>query len=363
VECQSEFQLAQKFGVGVFFDQSMKETRQALKNILPYLKPHKLRIFVLLFLVLLSTGLVISQPYLTSYIIDNLIAKLKMEGVQFWLFLLLGCYIFQGITSYISTTLVGQISQTIVASVRNDLFAKIQKLPMQFFLANKSGDIISRLNNDTRKLDNFLSQYIFEFISSFFTFLGIGLFIFTQNVSLAFVSWAMIVILVFFSIIVGPIITRNSKKQLESGSLITSFLNENITNYKAVSAFNQQQNLNSQFKGLIDNYYQRSLKVKLLTGVFRPIYNFAGLISYALVMMFGLYQVSLGNLTVGLVIGFLLYVQKFYEPINRLAAVYSSFQQALGAWSRITEVLELDPEAMDLTLTKPSGSLEKDYME
>jgi ATP-binding cassette, subfamily B, bacterial len=341
----------------------MTQSTNQLLKLLPYFKPRAWSIFVLFILVLFNTALTISQPYLTAYIIDNFIAKGNIDGMNRWIIILIICFFLQGIVNYISTTTVGKITQGVLMEIRNDLFGKIQNLPMQFFLANKSGDIISRLNNDTRKLDNFFGQYIFEFISSFFVFVGIGIFMFTQNVSLALVAWSMVLILIIFSAILGPIISKNSKKQLESGSLITSFLNENITNYKAVSAFNQQQNLNSQFKTLIDNYYSESLRVRILVGIFRPIYNFAGLFSYILVVVFGLYQVALGNVSVGVVIGFLLYVQRFYEPINRLAAVYSSFQQATGAWSRIVEVFELDPESTNMALTKPSEALEKDYME
>lgn len=341
----------------------MNKTQTQILKIIPYFKPWTKLVLVLLVLVVINTVLTISQPFLTAYIIDNFIAKGNLEGMNWWIVALIFSFVFQALATYFSTTTVGTISQGVLVKIRNDLFAKVQQLPMQFFLANKSGDIISRLNNDTRKIDNFFGQYIFQFISNFFVFVGIGLFMFTQDVLLAFVAWIMVVILVVFSLLIGPLVVKNSKKQLESSSLITSFLNENITNYKAVSAFNQQQNLNTQFKTLIDKYYSDSLKLRILVGIFRPIYNFAGLFSYILVVIVGLYQVQLGTLSVGIVIGFLLYVQKFYDPINRLAAVYGSFQQATGAWARITEVFELDPEAQNMTLTKVGKLEEKDIQD
>lgn len=334
-----------------------------LEELAPYILKHKRSLAVIIILVLINTGLTIVAPYLIAEVIDKYIATKNLSGMNVILILLAVIYIGGALVNYFSTILVGRTSQDILLEIRNQLFAKIQAFPIQFFLSNKSGDIISRLNNDTRKLDNFLGQYIFEFISSFFTFVGIGIFIFFQNVPLAFATWSMVGVLVIFSRLVGNSVSSSSKIQLESSSNITSFLEQNITNYKAVVAFDQQDNLNHEFKALVDDNYTKSLKAKLLVGVFRPIYSFAGLLSQIIVVLFGLYLINLGQITVGVLISFLLYTQRFYEPINRLAAVYASFQQALGAWSRIFEVINLDPKSPNLALTQSSAYLERDFID
>jgi ATP-binding cassette, subfamily B, bacterial len=338
----------------------MQKNQQLLQQITPFLKGKVVSIILITVFVLINTVLIIANPLIIAFIIDNFIRTGNLDGMNPYLVLLLISIFLLALVNYLSTTLVGKLSQSILLEIRIKLFDKIQDFPMQFFLVNKSGDIISRLNNDTRKLDNFLGQYIFEFISSFFTFIGIGLFIFTQNLQMSILAWAMVIILVIFSRLIGPIVANSSKIQLESNSQITSFLNENVTNYKAVSAFNQQHTLNKQFEDLSKDNYLKSLKVKLLIGIFRPIYNFAGLISQVLIVLFGFYQVTMGNISIGVLISFVLYTQRFYEPINRLAAVYSSFQQAVGAWSRIVEVLELDKQSIDLALTNDTSHQERD---
>ncbi len=327
-----------------------------LNRIKPYLKGRLQQIALLVLLVLINTVLIVTAPLAIAKIIDLFIVTNKYQDMDKYLLALLAIYAFQMIVNYFSTIRVGILAQNVMFELRNNIFGKIQLMPMQFFIQNPSGDIIARVNNDTRKIDNFLSRYIFEFISSFFTFLGIGAFIFTQNVTLASTTWIFVIILIIFSRIIGPMVSAASKKQLESNAQITTFLNENISNYKAVVAFNQQSNLDQEFRLLAKDNYNKSVKSRILTGLFRPLYNFAGLISQAIVTMVGIYLVSQGLMTTGILIAFILYTAKFYEPVNRLAAVYASFEQSLGAWGRINEVMDMNPKGTNFILSNS-----KDY--
>jgi ATP-binding cassette, subfamily B, bacterial len=334
-----------------------------LTKIFGYFKGLERQIVVLILLILVSTAIQILIPYATSTLIDQFVAVKNIDGMSQYLIGLIVIFIILSIVSYTSTTIVGNVAQNVLFKLRNELFAKIQSLPTQFFIANNSGEIISRLNNDTRKLDNFLSRYIFEFIVSFFSFVGLGVFIFFQSWQLALASWFMIIILIVLSQLIGPSVANASKDQLQSNAEITTFLNENITNYKAIVAFNQQQGINEHYSKLVKNNFKLSFKSKILTGVFRPIYNFAGLITQAIVLGLGIYLISQGQATSGVLIGFIFYVNRFYDPINRLAAIYASYQQAKGAWNRIDEILSLDSRSPNLTLTTSKAHLEREFDE
>lgn len=334
-----------------------------ITSITSKVKNLRFSIIILALLVLVSTTFTIIPPLLISYIIDNYITNGQYEGANIPLVLLFCIYFVQVTASFWSTIKVGNLSQEIIYELCNQVFAKIQTFKLGFFLENKSGDIISRVNNDTRKIDNFLSRYMFDFISSFFVFVGIGLFIFTQSFILATLNWILILILIIFSKVVGNMITKASKEQLESNSNITTFLNQNITNYKAVVVFNQQQNIDNDFKLLIEDNYKKNLKAKILTGMFRPIYNFVGLLAQVMVAIVGIYLVNQQVLTTGVLVGFILYTVQFYQPIVRLASVYSSFQQAKGAWIRICEILDLDKDQGNQILTVSYDNLSKDINE
>jgi ATP-binding cassette, subfamily B, bacterial len=312
------------------------------KYFFSYFKGKQAKILKITLCVLFSTIVVVLNPLITSYVIDNYIIKRNLDGLSTILLLAFGINIINMFINYTSTVNVGELSQEIMFKLRNEVFQKIQQLPMNFFMVNESGDIIARVNNDTRKIDNMLSRYIFEFITSFFTFIGIGLFIFTQNIVLAILTWVFVIILIVFSRLIGGYVTSSSVKQLETGAKISTFLNENITNYKAVVAFNQIETINNEFEVLVKNNFRKSLVSKFLTSFFRPLYNFAGQISVVIVVIAGVYLLSIGTISAGVLISFVFYVQRFYEPINRLSAVYGSFEQAQGSWSRIYEVLTLD---------------------
>jgi ATP-binding cassette, subfamily B, bacterial len=334
-----------------------------INKFLIYFKDKKSQLLILLLLVLLTTIINVGLPYLTAITIDNYIANQDKTGLNTIVTISSIIFIFLAFFSYNSTMIVGTMSQTVLHELRMDLFKKVQQFPMAFFIQNNSGDIISRLNNDTRKLDNFLSRYIFEFISTFFTFLGIGIFIFVQNIPLAMVTWLLIIILIIFSYLVGPIVSNTSKQQLQVNGDITTYLNDNITNYKAVVAFNQQTNIGTRYEKLVRQNFSLSFKSKMLTAMFRYIYNFAGIMSQGMVLGTGVYLVSQGQLTSGVLIAFILYVQRFYEPIVRLAAVFGSYQQAMGAWTRILEVIELSPESGDYSISQSKSHLESDIDE
>jgi ATP-binding cassette, subfamily B, bacterial len=331
-----------------------------IRPFLQYFKGQKKQLISILILVIISTILQVANPWAVSSIIDNFIAKNNVRGMDMYLVIFVFTIILLAGVSYTSTTMVGNLAQLIVFQLRQDVFNKIQQMPAQFFIVNNSGEIISRINNDTRKIDTFLSRYIFEFISSFFIFVGIGLFIFTQNWIMALVAWAMVIVLIIFSQLVGPAVKQASKDQLQNNGQLTTFLNENIGNYKAIVAFGQQETILNSYKDLVDQSYHLSFKARLLAGIFRPIYNFAGLISQTMVIAVGLYLVSQGQASTGILISFIFYINRFYEPINRLAAVYASYQQAVGAWSRIQEVLSMSPQASNLIINQSADHLELD---
>ncbi|MGL4759690.1 MAG: ABC transporter transmembrane domain-containing protein [Patescibacteria group bacterium] len=332
-------------------------------DFLAYFKNDKSLLFIIFALVLTTSAINVAIPFVISFIIDDLIKNQQKQALIIVSILTIGGFLVLSIMSYYSTTLVGTLSQRILNNLRKDLFLKIQSLPLIFFVQNTSGDIISRLNNDTRKLDNFLSRYVFEFAATFFTFLGIGLFVFYLNVKLAILTWLGVLILIIFSYFVGPHVAKASKASLKINGDITTYLNDNISNYKAVVAFDQQEQVNSGYANLVDESFQKAVISKILTNMFRYIYNFAGILTQGFVLLVGVSMLNNGEISTGVLLSFVLYTQRFYEPLVRLAAVFGAYQQAFGAWSRVHEVFELDASNGLLLLNYDPSHLVKDIDE
>jgi ATP-binding cassette subfamily B protein len=291
--------------------------------------------------VLINSATTIATPFLIAYAIDNYISKNDTKGLVWILGGLGAMYLITMIVSYLQTRLVGQVSQRVLFRLRRNLFTHLQELPVGFFQANKSGDIIARINNDTDKLNNFLSGSIFQFVSSFFTFLGIGIFIFYLNWKLSLVVWLGVILVVGVSSLISKLVTEKNKQSLQANGEITSFLDENFNNFKALVAFNKRQYLRDSFETLNQDNFKKASFAQILNGFFNPFYSFAGNLAQVLVLAFGLYLLSNGDISIGLLIGFISYTQKFYEPLRTLGNIWGSLQEAIAAWNRVQALLNV----------------------
>lgn len=291
--------------------------------------------------VILSSIAEVAVPYLIIVAIDQYIAKGNLSGLINVLGGLVILFIFISAISYFQTITTSRISQQVLYSLRRDLFDKIQSLPLDFFNQNKSGDIISRINNDTDKLNNFFGQSIFQFVRNFFTFLGIGLFIFWISWKLALIIWLPVVLVVIFNQVVTGIVRNANKTNLEASGDLSAFLDENINNFRALVVFNKRQYFRESFQEVNEKSYKNKIKSQVLNGIFQPIYAFSGNLAQLLVLGLGIYLISKGEITAGILVGFLSYAQKFYQPLQILGSVWGTLQEALAAWDRIQNLLKL----------------------
>jgi ATP-binding cassette, subfamily B, bacterial len=291
--------------------------------------------------VLINSGTNVATPILISIALDSYISKRDLTGLNLILATLLGMYIITMVVSFLQTRLVGQVSQRVLYKLRRNLFGRIQDLPVSFFQQNKAGDIIARINSDTEKLNNFLSGSIFQFVSSFFTFVGIGVFIFFLNWKLALVVWMAVVLVVIVSQIISPVVNLKNKESLTTNGDMLAFLDENLNNFKALAAFNKGEYLKQAFSRINQTNFKQATTAQTLNGFFNPFYSFAGNIAQVLVLAFGLYLLKEGSLTLGLLVGFISYTQKFYEPLRTLGNIWGTMQEAVAAWGRVQALLKL----------------------
>jgi ATP-binding cassette subfamily B protein len=203
---------------------------------------------------------------------------------------------------------------------------------------------MSRLNNDTDKLNQFLSESVIRFVGSFFVVLGIGIFIFFLNFKLALVTLLACVFLYLATKLLSPSIQKLNRKSLEAIAEFESVVQENLTNFKVVAAFNRRDYFLETLSHKNQDILKKSYKSEFIGGLFRPIYDFAGNIAQVLVLVAGFYLISQGELTVGFLIGFISYTQKFYEPLRILGSIWTNIQSAMAAWGRVRQILVLESD-------------------
>ena len=308
----------------------------AWRRLVPLLVGEGRAMAIALLAIILNSATTLVAPFLIGRIVDLYIVHKDFHGVLVYSGFLGIIYIIGLFTSYTQVKKMGGIGRRVLFNLRNTIFKKLQDLPVAFFNQNKAGDLISRINNDTDKLNQFFSQALMQFVSNIILIIGAGAFILVINFRLGLAAIIPAIIALVITSFISPWIKRTSVKSLRTLGGMSGEIAESINNFKVVVAFSKK------FKEANDLNYKASVSANIASGIFSPIYIFVSTLAQIIVLVYGIYLISVGSFTVGLLIGFLLYVNSFYTPLRQLASVWSSLQLALAGLDRISEVLELE---------------------
>ncbi|MEI6490560.1 MAG: ABC transporter ATP-binding protein [bacterium] len=284
----------------------------------------------------------LAAPLIIAHVVDTYIVTKQFGGVVTFSLILLGLYIFGLFTSYAQTRLMGGTGQRVLFNLRTKIFSKLQELPTAFFNANKAGDLISRINNDTDKLNQFFSQTLVRFVGSIVIMIGAGIFLLVINLKLGTAALLPALSLLVFTRVLSPWVKRTNAVSLTSTGGLSAEISESLNNFKVVVAFNRRDFFRKRFEVANDDNYKSAVKAGIANNVFTPIFDFASNVAQLIVLAYGVYLVTTGSFTLGLLIGFLAYVSNFYNPLRQLANLWSNFQVALAGWDRISAILNME---------------------
>ncbi len=321
-----------------------KETNTfaALGKLLVILSDEKRSLILALSTILIHSSLTLIGPLMIGYTIDTYVQTRQYQGVLVFSGILLGMYVISLVTSYLQTKLMGGVGQRVLYKLRNAIFIKLQELPVAFFNENKAGDLISRINNDTDKLNQFFSQSLMQFIGSIFIMIGAGIFLVSINLPLGATALIPAVVLLLFTRFVSPWVKKRNADSLASTGNLSAEIQESLANFKVVIAYNRRNYFRDRFDEVNEKNFRLSIKTGLANNLFIPVYGFFSSIGQLIVLSFGIYLISTGRFTVGLLISFLSYISNFYNPLRQLAALWTNFQIALAGWDRISHILSLE---------------------
>lgn len=291
--------------------------------------------------IILNAGLSLLGPYLLGYTIDTHVQTKNYQGVLIFAGILLLIYISAYALNYVQIRMMGSIGQRMLFRLRNSVFEKLQELPLDFFNQNKAGDLISRINNDTDKLNQFFSQQLMQFISSLIMMTGAGVFLLVINLPLGLATLSPTLLLLIFTMSVSPWIRRKNEATLKSLGNLSAEIQEGLANFKVVVAFNRRDYFRKRLGDANNNNYKKSIRAGIANSILSPIYTFASNIGQLTVLSLGIWMIIHGQFSVGLLISFLAYVSNFYNPLRQMANLWASFQLALAAWDRISHLLSL----------------------
>ncbi|HZI68651.1 MAG TPA: ABC transporter ATP-binding protein, partial [Hanamia sp.] len=319
-------------------------TKAALKKMLQFMKEEKKNLVIAFIVMALNSGIAMLTPYLIGYTIDHYIQTKLYRGLLTFSSLLLVLFLISAATDYLQTKIMGSIGQRMLYSLRNAVFNKIQSLPIAFFNQNKAGDLISRINNDTDRVNQFFSQSLLQFIDSIFTMTGAAIFLLAIHVELGASALIPAVFILLFVKLISPLVKKKNAASLKSTGALSGEIQEGLGNFKTIVAFNRRDYFRIKFNGANLNNYKAAVGAGLVNTLFIPVFTLFSNIAQLIVLAFGIYLIIQGNFTVGLLISFIAYVQYFYQPLRQLATLWASFQTAMAAWDRISVILNLESD-------------------
>ena len=313
----------------------------AIKGLWPLLSGERNILIFAALATLANAGINLVAPLLIAHVVDTYIVARQYGGVITFAFILLGLYVLGLFTSYGQTRLMGGVGQRVLFNLRTTIFAKLQELPVAFFNANKAGDLISRINNDTDKLNQFFSQTLVQFVGSIVIMIGAGIFLLAINLKLGLAALAPAAALLIFTQIVSPWVKRKNAASLTATGGLSAEIAESLNNFKVVVAFNRRDFFRNRFQTANEENYKTAIGAGIANQTFTPVFGFSSNLAQLAVLAYGLYLITIGQFTLGLMIGYLGYVSNFYNPLRQLAALWSNFQVALAGWDRISAILQM----------------------
>jgi ATP-binding cassette, subfamily B, bacterial len=311
------------------------------RRLAPLLKDER-RVVTLAFVAMLVTSASsLLGPIIIGHTVDTYIQNNNFGGVLTFAGILLAVYLVGLVASYYQTLAMGTVGRTVLFNLRNTLFTKLQELPLAFFNQNKAGDLISRINNDTDKLNLFFAQSLVQLAGNLFMMAGASILLLSLNIRLGLAALAPAIGVLIFTRAVSGWVKSKNLKSLQSLGGMSAEIQESLSNFKVIVAFNRLDYFRQKFEEANKRNFEASIAGGIANGIFMPIYGLALNLAQLLVLSYGIYLITTGVLTVGGLIGFLLYVNSFYMPLRQVAMLWSWFQLALAAFERISEVASL----------------------
>ncbi len=340
--------------------QEKVSSLKALRKLLLLITEERRNLFLAIIAILVNSGINLSGPFIVGHVIDTYIVHKNFDGVLFWAGILLGMYLVGFVASYLQSRMMGGVGQRMLFKLRNTIFNKLQELPVAFFNQNKAGDLISRVNNDTDKINQFFSQSLMQFIATIVTMTGAAIFLLSINPELGMTTLLPGLLIFIITKLVSPWIKKRNAVSMQRTGGLSAEIQEGLQNFKVIIAFNRRDYFRNRFEEANKSNYSSAVAAGIANNIFIPVYGFFAAVAQLLVLTFGIYLISTGKFSIGLLVSYLAYAVNFYNPLRQLAALWANFQVAMAGWDRISYILSMEnnlPILPAATVEKSNGAI------
>ncbi|MGI2297825.1 ABC transporter ATP-binding protein [Paenibacillus sp. GXUN7292] len=341
-----------------------EKSKQTLQRIWSYLIEHKVRLFAVLIMILLSSVLSIAGPYLIGVAIDRYIME-HSSGFVLFLVGLAAVYILQSVVLWFQNIWMISISQQTVFKMRKELFSKFHKLSIPYFSKRQHGELMSRMTNDIENVSNSLNSSVVQIFSSGLLLIGIAVVMISISPLLTLLSFIIVPLLFLGMKWITNRTSRMFKTQQCNLGDINGYVEETLSGQRIVKLFSQEQNVIDHFKERNERIRVSGFWAQAISGFIPKLMNGLNNLSFALIAGVGAILVINGHgITVGVIIMFAEYSRQFTRPLNDLANQWNTLLSAIAGAERVFEVLdepeENDDEADAKALSEIKGHVEFD---
>src|SRR5579872_4405289 len=342
--------------------QTKSKTWPALRKLIDLLPEQRGKLILALVTMVFYALASMVPPALIGYTINNILKGGGYHTIWTVCGWLLVIYMLNLGAIYLRTVLMGGFGQRMLFSLRNAIFNKLQELPIAFFAQNKAGDLISRINNDTDKLNQFFSQSLMQFVSSLFIISGAGIALLIINWRLGLAALVPAALMWVFTKFLSPWVKKKNAASLKSTGAMSAEIQESLDNFKVVLAFNRRDYFRKRFEQANTNNYSAAVGAGIANNTFTPVYGFLSSMGQMIVLLYGIYLIRDNQFTAGFLISYFIYVTSFYDPLRQLAALWAGFQVAIAGWDRISRILSMESDILTMDLHPVPATNGKDAL-
>lgn len=318
-----------------------------IRRMLAYLRPHGFKMVVAALLMLIVTGLTLLVPYLVKEAIDSYIVQSDLPGLNRIALIMLA--VFVGI--YVATAgqryLLSWVGQRVLATLRSDMVSHLQRLSLGYHDTHIVGVTISRVISDVAVINELLSQGLITLIGDVLVLVGIIVVMLSMSPKLALLTFSVIPLLIIATWIFSIKAKTAFRHVRRNIAAVVGNLAEALSGIRVIQAFAQEDATQERFQAVNSKNRDGHVAAISLSMTFLPVVEFLGIGATAIVLWFGGRAVAADELTIGVMVAFLAYVTRFFQPIQELSQLYTTMQSAMAGGERVLELLDTVPEVHD----------------
>jgi ATP-binding cassette, subfamily B, multidrug efflux pump len=325
-----------------------------VRRLLQYIIPYKRQMIIALIFMAVTSLLSVAAPWIIGRAIDDGVRAGDMSTLRFWTVAFIVTAVVEWLTNRTRIAIMAYVGTKIVADVRSDLFRHLHRLSLNFYNNYSIGRLMSRLISDVGVLQDFITWSITGLARAGFILLGIVVAMLVLNWRLALVAFTVIPLMLILTNYWRARVRQAYRATRQRLSLINGYLNESISGIRVTKSFSREGRNYRHFDNLNSSYFDANVDATRLAAIFFPGVDFMGSLAVAMVVAVGGWLVLGDTLTAGVLVAFVLYVERFFEPIRELAQRYNTFQATMAASERIFFLLDTEsdlndaPDAYDL---------------